>query len=116
MVMKRGSPPGACVQPNGLRWPVTGSTANRAMLSLPRLDAKTWRPSGVTTMAVGMITAAAQANALVANGEADLVALARALLWDPRWPWHAAAQLGGAVSAPPQYWRAPPHGSSGSLQ
>lgn len=71
--------------------------------------------TGVTTMAVGMITDAAQANALVADGSADLVALARALLWDPRWPWHAAAQLGGAVNAPPQYWRAPPQGASAAL-
>jgi 2,4-dienoyl-CoA reductase-like NADH-dependent reductase (Old Yellow Enzyme family) len=63
----------------------------------------------VPTMAVGLITDAAQAEAIVANGDADLVAMARAMLWDPRWPWHAAAALGGQVHAPQQYWRAAPH-------
>jgi 2,4-dienoyl-CoA reductase-like NADH-dependent reductase (Old Yellow Enzyme family) len=37
-----------------------------------------------------------------------MVALARAMLYDPRWPWHAAAELGAQVSAPPQYWRSQP--------
>jgi NADPH2 dehydrogenase len=38
-----------------------------------------------------------------------MVALARGMLYDPRWGWHAAAELGGHVTAPPPYWRAPPH-------
>ena len=38
-----------------------------------------------------------------------MVALARGMLYDPRWGWHAAAELGGHVAAPPAYWRAPPH-------
>ena len=38
----------------------------------------------------------------------NLIALARGFLYDPRWAWHAAAQLGGSVSAPPQYWRSQP--------
>jgi NADPH2 dehydrogenase len=59
-------------------------------------------------MAVGLVTEPAQADAIIANGEADMVALARAMLYDPRWPWHAAAALGGTVSAPQPYWRAPP--------
>ena len=66
--------------------------------------------TGVPTIAVGMITDPQQAEEIVATGKADLVALARGMLFDPRWPWHAAAQLGASVSAPPQYWRAPPHG------
>ena len=66
------------------------------------------RATGVTTMAVGLITAPAQAEAIVATGQADLVALARAMLYDPRWPWHAAAELGATVDAPPQYWRSAP--------
>jgi NADPH2 dehydrogenase len=66
--------------------------------------------TGMATMAVGLITEPEQANAVVADGSADLVALARALLWDPRWPWHAAAALGAQVSAPAQYWRAAPRG------
>ena len=66
--------------------------------------------TGVPTIAVGLITDPQQAEEIVAAGKADLVALARGMLFDPRWPWHAAAQLGASVSAPPQYWRAPPHG------
>ena len=52
---------------------------------------------GLPTIAVGLITEPEQAEA---------VALARAMLSDPRWPWHAAAKLGAKVQAPPQYWRA----------
>jgi NADPH2 dehydrogenase len=65
--------------------------------------------TGVTTMAVGLITEAKQAEDIVASGQADMVALARGMLYDPRWGWHAAAELGGQVEAPPAYWRAPPH-------
>jgi 2,4-dienoyl-CoA reductase-like NADH-dependent reductase (Old Yellow Enzyme family) len=64
--------------------------------------------TGVTTMAVGLITEAAQAEEIVASGKADMVALARGMLYDPRWAWHAAAELGGEVYAPPQYWRSQP--------
>ena len=64
--------------------------------------------SGVTSMAVGLITEAKQAEDIVASGKADMVALARAMLYDPRWGWHAAAELGGQVEAPPQYWRSQP--------
>ena len=62
------------------------------------------------TIAVGLITDAHQAEDIVASGKADLVALARGILYDPRWAWHAAAELGDTVAAPRQYWRAPPHG------
>ena len=62
----------------------------------------------IPTIAVGLITDARQAEAIVASGDADLVAMARAMLWDPRWPWHAAAVLGAQVPAPPQYWRSAP--------
>ena len=64
--------------------------------------------TGLPTIAVGLITEARQAEDIVASGTADMVALARAMLYDPRWPWHAAAELGGRVSAPPQYWRSQP--------
>lgn len=64
--------------------------------------------TGVTTVAVGLITEAAQAEAILASGQADLVALARGILYDPRWPWRAAAELGATVDAPPQFWRAQP--------
>ena len=52
------------------------------------------RETGLPTIAVGLITEPEQAEAIVAGGQADLVALARGMLFDPRWPWHAAAQLG----------------------
>jgi len=64
--------------------------------------------SGLTTIAVGLITDAEQAEAIVAEGAADAIALARAMLFDPRWPWHAAAKLGAQVTAPKQYWRSQP--------
>ena len=64
--------------------------------------------TGITTMAVGLITEAKQAEDIVASGKADMVALARAMLYDPRWGWHAAAELGDQVEAPPQYWRSQP--------
>ena len=60
-------------------------------------------------MAVGLITQARQAEEIAASGRADLVALARGMLYDPRWGWHAAAELGGHIAAPPPYWRAAPH-------
>jgi NADPH2 dehydrogenase len=66
------------------------------------------KASGLATIAVGLITEAQQAEEIIASGKADLVALARGMLYDPRWPWHAAAQLGSSVSAPPQYWRSQP--------
>ena len=64
--------------------------------------------TGITTMAVGLITEAEQAEAIIGTGEADLVALARGILYNPRWPWHAAAQLGATVKAPNQYLRSQP--------
>lgn len=63
---------------------------------------------GLPTIAVGLITEPEQAEAIVANGEADAVSIARAMLYDPRWPWHAAAKLGARVTAPKQYWRSQP--------
>ena len=66
------------------------------------------RDSGLPTISVGLITQAQQAEDIIAEGQSDMVALARAILFDPRWPWHAAAQLGAQVQAPPQYWRSQP--------
>jgi len=63
---------------------------------------------GLPTIAVGLITEPEQAETIVATGAADAVALARAVLYDPRWPWHAAATLGAKVRAPKQYWRSQP--------
>jgi len=64
--------------------------------------------TGLPTIAVGLITEAEQAEEIVASGKADAIALARAILYDPRWPWHAAAKLGANVIAPKQYWRSQP--------
>jgi 2,4-dienoyl-CoA reductase-like NADH-dependent reductase (Old Yellow Enzyme family) len=63
---------------------------------------------GIPVIAVGLITEFDHAEAIVHNGDADCVALARAMLYDPRWPWHAAARLGGRVRAPNQYLRSQP--------
>jgi 2,4-dienoyl-CoA reductase-like NADH-dependent reductase (Old Yellow Enzyme family) len=64
--------------------------------------------AGMPTIGVGLITEPEQAETVIATGQADMVALARAMLYDPHWPWHAAAQLGGQVEAPRQYWRSQP--------
>jgi 2,4-dienoyl-CoA reductase-like NADH-dependent reductase (Old Yellow Enzyme family) len=71
--------------------------------------AKIKAQTSMPTIGVGLITEAKQAETIVQTGQADMVALARAMLYDPRWPWHAAAELGASVSAPPQYWRSQPH-------
>ena len=59
-------------------------------------------------VAVGLIVDFEQAEAIVATGDADLIALARAMLFNPRWPWHAAAYFGARVKAPNQYLRSQP--------
>ena len=70
------------------------------------------RATGVTTIAVGLITEPAQAASILAAGEADMIAMARAFLWDPRWAWHAAAALGAEVTVPKQYFRSAPRGAA----
>ncbi|MDE3188010.1 MAG: NADH:flavin oxidoreductase/NADH oxidase [Acidobacteriota bacterium] len=67
--------------------------------------------AGIPTAAVGMITDPAQADAIVAEGKADLVLLAREMLRNPYWPVHAAAALGDKASWPAQYLRAAPQHS-----
>ncbi len=69
------------------------------------------REAGIATAAVGLITEPAQANAIIAAGEADVVLLARQMLRDPYWPLHAAEALGAQTSWPAQYMRAAPQGS-----
>ena len=59
-------------------------------------------------IAVGLITEPEQAEAILAEGDADAIAIARMALYDPRWPWHAAAKLGAQVEAPKPYWRSQP--------
>jgi 2,4-dienoyl-CoA reductase-like NADH-dependent reductase (Old Yellow Enzyme family) len=69
------------------------------------------REAGVATAAVGMITAAAQADQIVRTGAADLVLLARELLREPYWPLQAAHELGHVMPWPAQYLRAGPAGA-----
>jgi len=64
------------------------------------------REAGIATRAVGLIADPQQAERIVSSGEADMVAMARAFLDDPRWVWHAAEALGATASYPPQYVRA----------
>ena len=61
---------------------------------------------GVPVMTVGMIESPAHANRIVTDGDADLVALARAFLQDPHWPWRAAAELDADIPFPREYIRA----------
>lgn len=63
---------------------------------------------GIPVVAVGLITEFEHAEAIIASGDADMVGLARAMLFDPRWPWHAAAHLGARVKVSGQYLRAHP--------
>jgi 2,4-dienoyl-CoA reductase-like NADH-dependent reductase (Old Yellow Enzyme family) len=68
------------------------------------------REAGIATIAIGLITEAGQAERIVAEGKADMVALARGFLWDPRWAWHAAVELGATPQIPRQYLRGRPAG------
>jgi 2,4-dienoyl-CoA reductase-like NADH-dependent reductase (Old Yellow Enzyme family) len=63
---------------------------------------------GIPVIAVGLITGFEQAEAIVGTGDADAIALARGILYDPRWPWHAAAHFGATVKAANQYLRCQP--------
>jgi 2,4-dienoyl-CoA reductase-like NADH-dependent reductase (Old Yellow Enzyme family) len=72
------------------------------------LAAAVRRATGMVTRAVGLVTRPEQAEAIVAEGHADMVAIGRAFLADPRWAWRAADALGGTVAAPVQYDRARP--------
>ena len=62
----------------------------------------------IPVVAVGLITDFDQAEAIVATGDADMIGLARTILYDPRWPWHAAAHLGAQVKVSPQFLRSQP--------
>jgi len=66
------------------------------------------RATAMPVIAVGLITEFEQAESILGTGDADMIALARAILFDPRWPWHAAAHFGARVRAPNQYLRSQP--------
>ena len=64
------------------------------------------KEAGIITGAVGLITSAGQCEALLQEGKADLVLLARQLLRDPYFPLHASLELDGDAAFPVQYERA----------
>jgi NADPH2 dehydrogenase len=66
------------------------------------------REAGIATRVVGLIVTPAQAEEIVAQGKADIVAMARAILDDPRWGWHAAMALGAEIARVKQYQRVAP--------
>lgn len=70
------------------------------------------RETGMPTMAVGQITDPIQAETILATGQADMIALARGMLWDPRWAWRAAVALNEEIALPAQYARCNPKLSS----
>ncbi len=72
------------------------------------------RETGIATRAVGLIADPHQAERIVSSGEADMVAMARAFLDNPRWVWHAAEALGATASYPVQYARVRPETWPGS--
>lgn len=74
------------------------------------LAARVKTETSLPTFTVGAITHAQQADQIIRTGQADAVAIARGMLYDPRWPWHAAHELGVEPSFPPQYERAFAHG------
>ena len=69
------------------------------------MAAKVKAGTGLATRAVGLIVEPQQAESIIASGQADFVALARAFLDDPRWVWHAAERLGATIAYPPPYAR-----------
>jgi 2,4-dienoyl-CoA reductase-like NADH-dependent reductase (Old Yellow Enzyme family) len=69
---------------------------------------KVKKESGIAVMAVGMITRAGQAEEIVSSGRADLVAIARAMMDDPRFAWRAARELGAQTPYAPNYARCSP--------
>jgi 2,4-dienoyl-CoA reductase-like NADH-dependent reductase (Old Yellow Enzyme family) len=69
---------------------------------------KVKKETGIVTISVGMISRAAQAEDIVAGGSADMVAIARAMMDDPRWAWHAARELGAQTAYAPNYMRCHP--------
>jgi 2,4-dienoyl-CoA reductase-like NADH-dependent reductase (Old Yellow Enzyme family) len=93
-----------------------GQVPNAQISAVPGFQvefaARIRREAAVPTAAVGLITDPVQADAIVAQGEADLILLGRELLRDPYWPLHAAAVLNEPASWPPQYLRAAPPNSS----
>jgi NADPH2 dehydrogenase len=71
--------------------------------------------AGIATRVVGLIATPKRAEEIIAGGKADMVALARAMLANPHWGWHAAKVLGADVVRPSQYQRAAPNSWPGAM-
>src|SRR5262249_17169577 len=91
-----------CVSSGGIRAGIPVPAQPGYQVSLA---ARVREGSGIATPAVGLIADAEQAERIVAGAQADRVALARALLDNPRWVWHAADRLGAKIAYPLQYAR-----------
>jgi NADPH2 dehydrogenase len=63
---------------------------------------KVRKEAGIATMSVGLIAGAQQAEEILAQGKADLICIGRAAMWDPRWAWHAAEELGAETAYAPK--------------
>ncbi|MDA0230151.1 MAG: NADH:flavin oxidoreductase/NADH oxidase [Proteobacteria bacterium] len=99
----------------GMDFVCVSSGGNSAKSKIPlapgyqvALAAEVKAATGISTMAVGLIVDAHHADEIITSGQADMVAIARAVLDDPRWPWHAADSLGVSLDVAPQYARARP--------
>ena len=94
-----------CISSGG----VTADTRNptEAGYNVPIAE-RVKKEAGISTRTVGLILKPEQAEAIVAEGKADMVSIARGFLDDPHWGWHAAKALGAEVARPPQYARAGP--------
>ena len=69
---------------------------------------KVRREAGIPTMSVGLITEPKAADELIASGQADFVCIGRGAMWDPRFAWHAAVELGAETKYPPKYMACTP--------
>ena len=76
-----------------MRWTRASRSLSGPGYNVPFAE-KIKKGAGIATMSVGMITKPAQAEEIIASGKADLIAIARAAMDDPRWAWHAARELG----------------------
>ncbi|MBV9953800.1 MAG: NADH:flavin oxidoreductase/NADH oxidase [Pseudolabrys sp.] len=94
-----------CVSSGGITFDTRNPTAHLYNVSIAE---KVRREAGIPTRAVGLIVTAQEAESVIAQGRADMVALARAFLDDPHWGWHAAKALGAEIPRAKQYLRVGP--------
>ena len=69
---------------------------------------KVKRETGIPTMTVGLIAGYRQAEDILAAGKSDFICIARGAMWDPRWAWHAAEELGAETPYAPKMMRCQP--------